>query len=281
MNHRILVSVSVFALLLLNCKSIQIESRWLDRPVTFDGKASEWNDLVVYPKDTKFGLAVMNDDTCLYLCMMSWDQTITSQIMRFGFTTWFETKGGKGKPLGIHYPLGMAKSGFRHATDDPEGMKEKIKEALEHIEILGPNKDDTCPTRTIITESMGIVTRIVPSEGNCIYELKVPLNQDSIRKFAIDIKKDDILTVKLETSAFDPERMKGPSSGEPSGPPGGGMGGREGGGMGGGGGMHGAGGHGGGMHGGPGHGGGGSAAMSEPFKLSVEIKLAARPVIAK
>jgi hypothetical protein len=273
-NHRILVSIAGAAVLFLSCKSIQIESRWLDRSVTFDGKASEWNDLVVYPKDTKFGLAVMNDDTCLYLCMMSWDQTITSQIMRFGFTTWFETKGGKGKPLGIHYPLGMAKSGFRHEADDPEGMKEKIKESLEHIEILGPGKDDTCPTRTIITESMGIVTRIVSSEGNCIYELKVPLNQDSIRKFAIDVKKDGIVMVKLETSVFDPERMKN-GGGEPAGPFSGGS--RGGGGMGGGG-MHGGGGHGGGgMHGGPGHGGGGSAAMSEPFKLSFTIKLAARP----
>ena len=282
-NYRIFISIAVVTLFLLSCKSLQVDSRWRDRALSFDGKASGWNDLVVYPKDTKFGMAVMNDDTCLYLCMMSWDQTITSQIMRFGFTTWFELKNGKGRPLGIHYPLGMAKSGFRHVADDPEAMKEKIKESLEHIEILGPSKDDTCPTRTIITESMGIITRIASSEGNCIYELKVPLNQDSIRKFAIDVKKDDIITVKLETSAFDPDRMKG---GESSGPSGGGMGGRDGGGLGGGG-MHGGGGHGGGghggggMHGGPGHGGGGAAAISEPFKLSFEIRLAARPVAAK
>ena len=46
--------------------------------------------------------------------------------------------------------------------------------------------------------------------------------------------------------------------------------------------LHGGGGHGGGgMHGGPGHGGGGAAAISEPFKLSFEIRLAARPVAAK
>jgi uncharacterized membrane protein YgcG len=275
-KYGIFISIPVVTLFLLSCKSLQVESRWLDRAVTFNGKASEWNDLVVYPKDTRFGLAVMNDDSYVYLCMMSWDQTITAQITRMGLTTWFETKNGKGKPLGVNYPLGMAKSGVRRGMDDPEAMKDKIKESLEHIEILGPGKDDTCPTRTIITESMGIMTRIASSEGNCIYELKVPLNQDSIRKFAIDIKKDDIIMVKLETSAFDPERMKGPSSGESSGPSGGGMGGHEGGGMGGGG-MHGGGGHVGGMHGGPGHGGAGSAGMSEPFKLSFSIKLAARP----
>ena len=65
----------------------------------------------------------MNDDKYLYLCMTSWDQTITSKIMHMGFTAWFETKIGKGKPMGIHYPIGMAKSGFRrdcpgHRSDE-------------------------------------------------------------------------------------------------------------------------------------------------------------------
>lgn len=274
-NHRILIPLIIVPIILLNCKSFQIESRWLDRAVTFNGKAQEWNDLIVYPQDTKFGVGVMNDDKYLYLCMTSWDQTITSQIMRFGFTTWFEPKSGKDKPLGIHYPLGLAKSGFRHGMDDPEIMKAKIQEALDHIEILGPGKDDTCPTRTIIAESMGIITRIVSSEGNCIYEMKVPLNLDTTNKFAIGVGKDNVVQVKLETSAFGPEGMKN----EPAGGYGGGHGG---------GGMHGSGGHGGGghggggsPHGGGGHGGSGAAGMSEPFKLSFAIKLAVRPVSLK
>ena len=192
-----------FSYFLLNCKSIQIESPWTDRTITIDGKALEWNSLILYPKDSKFGVGVMNDDKFLYLCMTSWDRKVTNQIMRAGFTTWFETKNGKGKRFGIHYPLGMAKSGFHHGMEqDPEMMKEKIEESLEHIEILGPGKEDTCPTRTIITESMGVVARIVFSEENCVYELKVPLNQDSINKFAINAGKERDVTMELRDLCF-------------------------------------------------------------------------------
>lgn len=277
MNYRIIISVGVVALAFLSCKTVQLDSRWMDRKISFEGKAPEWNDIIQYPQDAKFGVGIMNDDKYLYLCMTSWDQTVTSKIMHRGFTAWFETKSGKGKPMGIHYPVGMAKSGLRRELDqDTEMMKAKMTEALEHIEILGPGKDDTCPTRTIICESMGIITRIVSSEGNCVYEIKVPLNVDSISKFAIGVGKDDIVQVKLETSAFDNERMKnatGESAGQNSG---GGMG--NGGGVGMGGGMHGGGGHGGGMHGGGGgHGGGvGGAGLSEPFKISFDIKLSTK-----
>ena len=281
MNYRIIISVTIVTVAFLSCKTIQLDSRWIDRKISFEGKAAEWNDIIQYPQDAKFGIGVMNDDKYLYLCMTSWDQTVTSKIMHMGFTAWFETKSGKGKPMGIHYPIGMAKSGFRRGLDqDTEVMKAKILEALEHIEILGPGKDDTCPTRTIICESMGIITRIVSSEGNCVYEIKVPLNIDSTNKFAIGVGKDDIVQVKLETSTLDAERMKnvaGESAGQNSS---GGMGGGGGGGMGGG--MHGGGGgHGGGMHGGGGHGGGGGAGMSEPFKISFDVKLSNKPAVQK
>jgi len=87
--------------------------------------------------------------------MMSMDQTITSQNA-FRIYDMFETKGGKEKPLGIHYPLGMAKIGFPARNGrTPKEMKKKSKKPLNNIEIFRPQiKTDTCPTRTIITESM-------------------------------------------------------------------------------------------------------------------------------
>jgi len=266
---------AIIALLLSNCKSIQLESRWLDRPLSYTGKVSEWNDCIVYPKDTKFGVGIMNDDKFLYICMTSWDANVSAQIMRMGFTSMFEPKDGKGKRLGIHYPMGMSRSGIRHETEEgPEIMKEKLAESLEHIEILGPGKDDTCPTRTIISESMGIITRVLPFEGNCVYEMKVPLKADSVNKFAINAGEGETIQLTLETSSAGREKPNDPAA-ESAGPEGANMGG----GMGGGG-MHG-GGHGGG-HGGHGAGGrsGGIGGM-EPFKQSFIIKLSPKPVATK
>jgi hypothetical protein len=81
---------AIIALLLSNCKSIQLESRWLDRPLSYAGKVSEWNDCIVYPNDTKFGIGVKNDDKFLYVCMTSWDANVSAQIIRMGFTAMFE-----------------------------------------------------------------------------------------------------------------------------------------------------------------------------------------------
>ena len=92
-------------------------------------------------------------------------------------------------------------SGLRHEKEEgPEIMKEKLAESLEHVEILPPGKDDTCPTRTIISESMGIITRVVASEGNCVYEMKVPLKADSVNKFAINAGPGETIRLTLETS---------------------------------------------------------------------------------
>jgi uncharacterized membrane protein YgcG len=271
-KYRLFIATAIVALTSLHCKSIRLESQWRDRAVTIDGKATEWNNLILYPEETPIGIGVMNDDSCLYLCLMCGDQTLTRRIMGMGFTTWFEPKSGKGKLLGIHFPVGSTQSGLRR-DGDPDMLKEKMEEALEHIEILGPGESDTCPTRTIVCESMGIVTRIVSSEGSCVYELKVPLCQDSVHKFAINAGKENVLEVKMETTAYNPERTGNAGDGESAGSYGGGMGGRGGAG----GGMHG-GGHGGGR----GHGGGaGAMRNAEPFKQSFTLHLASKPVTTK
>ena len=216
MLYRNFVLTAIIALLLSNCKSIQLESRWLDRSLSYKGKVSEWNDCIVYPKDTKFGIGVMNDDKFLYLCMTSWDANVSAQIIRRGFTVMFEPKDGKGNRLGIHYPMGIPRSGLRHEKEEgPEIMKEKLAESLEHVEILGPGKDDTCPTRTIISESMGIITRVVASEGNCVYEMKVPLKADSVNKFAINAGPGETIRLTLETSPANVKKRTLPQANPP------------------------------------------------------------------
>jgi len=274
MNHRIFIFMAMAAAVFFNCKSIPLESRWLDRTVTFTGKASEWNDLILYPKDSKVGVGVMNDDTNAYLCLISWDPKVSARITRRGFTAWFTTKSGKGKGLGVHYPVGMAESGWGHGINhDSDRVKEKMKESLEHIELLGPGKEDTCPTRTIVSESMGIVARTTTSEGNCVYELKVPLNIDSVRKFAIGVAgTNDIIQMELETSAFESGAMKSAENESAGGTYGGGaMGGHGGSGMRGGG------------HGGRSHAGGGlgSGDLWQQFNGTFSIKLSSKPVSGK
>ena len=274
MNNRLLLAAAVAVSLCTVCKSLQLESQWRDRDIIIDGSTSEWAGLIQYPEDSKVGIGVVNEDAYLYLCLTSEDREIASQIVRSGFTVLFETKGKKGKRFGVNFPLGMKLSGPpAQETGDREpdmaAMKERMELSLQTLALIGPGENDTFPMSTMMAESLGVIVRIKPSQERCVYELKVPLNQDSLFKYAIGVGKDTLLKVTLETS-----KISRPSGG----PPGGGMGGPPGGGMGGGrGGMGGP--PGGGMGGGRGGmggppGGGGPPSMPEQFKIDFSILLA-------
>lgn len=251
-----------------------VESRWTDSPVVFDGNPAQWKDIMQYPDDPQFGIGVRNDGTFLYLSMTSWKRAVNRQILRFGFTTWFTSPSTKGKRFGIHFPLGMMKNaGERHADresmHDPEAMRERMQEALQEMELLGPGKEDSVPVKTVVAESFGIIVRLFPSDENLVYEMKVPLRQDSVSKYAIDIGNDSLLKVTFESIVPDVamhDRGEG-GMGMPN------MGG---GGMSGGGGM---GGGGRGMHGGGRGGYAGTSAEEMPasFNASFSIRLARSP----
>ncbi|OGX24584.1 MAG: hypothetical protein A2Y03_10200 [Omnitrophica WOR_2 bacterium GWF2_38_59] len=45
--------------------------------------------------------------------MISYSRGLAEQLMRSGFTVWFDPDGGKKKVLGIHFPAGMKGQGRR------------------------------------------------------------------------------------------------------------------------------------------------------------------------
>lgn len=265
------------------CNSIVLESTWKTTEIVIDGNSVEWNQTIQYPKDNQFGVGLANDDKFLYLCLDSWDRKTSMQIMAMGFTIWFETKSHKDKKFGLHFPCGMMKTGrpqFMQEQQDPEQIKELMDAALQQMEILGPGKNDSRTIKSLVAESYGITARILSSDKNLVYELKIPLNQDSLCIFAINASSDSLIKVTLETTKPDADKMGGPPGMGDRAPSGGG-----GPGMGGGGGMPpggGGGGFGGGMPPGGGMGGGGAGgppgggppSMPEQFQMELLVKLA-------
>jgi hypothetical protein len=270
---------TIFLMVCAGCKSLPLlESQWRGNDITIDGNATEWNDIIDYPQDFKMGIGVINDSTYLYLCLTSDDRATTSQILRFGFTVCFERKAQKGERFGVYFPVGGNLPGPQRGgmENDTAVMRERMKAALETLALLGPGENDTLPMRTHIAESLGVVVRIKPSHEHCVYELKVPLNRDSILNYAIDLGKDTLLNVTLESCA--PERENRPSSDMGGGGHGGmghgGMAGGRGSGMGHGG----MGGGRGGGHGGTGHRMGQKGHEAEPFSQTFTIKIAGKPL---
>ncbi|HUI92047.1 MAG TPA: hypothetical protein VLX68_07360 [Chitinivibrionales bacterium] len=265
------VSALLFMLLSTCNPPVVVESKWAPSPPPFDGNPAPWKDVMQYPDDPQFGIGVRNDGTFLYLDMTSWKRDVNTQILRFGFTTWFTSPSKKGKRFGIHFPLGMKNAPPLHSTAerarDPQAMRERMEQTLQEMELLGPGKEDSIPVKTGVAESFGIIVRLFPSDENLVYQIKVPLRSDSLCKYAVDIGNDTLLNVTFESSVPDIDPHGQGESGSEMQPTGGG-------------GMHGEG-SGGGMHGG-GHGHGGysgtsAEAMPSAFTASFSIGLSRNP----
>jgi hypothetical protein len=276
--HFLMSTASAFIItLFVACESpVVVQSTWTDSEIVIGTDTLQWKDVMQYPDDPQFGIGARNDKTYLYLCVKSWNHEINRKILRSGFTTWFTSPSKKGKRFGIHFPLGAARNAAaaprgadRESGSDVDEMKARMEEALADMELLGPGKDDSVPVKTRVAESFGVVVRVMPTEENLVYEIKVPLRQDTLCKYAIDIGNDSLLTIAFESTVRDADAGRGQGEGGGELP---GMSGAGGGMRGGGGGR--------GMHddGGGGEGGGHkrsfSEEMSEQFKASFSMKLA-------
>ena len=70
---------------------------WQSAPVVIDGLADEWIDaLRYYDNETEFHYGISNDETNLYLCFYSSNQTMHMKILRAGMKVELKIKS---KPI--------------------------------------------------------------------------------------------------------------------------------------------------------------------------------------
>jgi hypothetical protein len=234
----------LLAILFVACGSIQLSSIWRDREVTIDGKHDDWLNALMYFEDENISLGLQNDESFMYICMIVEDPMIRNQIMRQGFTLWFEPAGGKKRNFGIKFPVGMSDEQMqmrgmqegavpmkpRRGEQDPERFMQAPMRQMNELEILGPGKDES--VRIPIDEAKGINVTVKLSSGTLVYELKVPLSQDEQNPYAIGAKAGSSIGIILETPKINRSNMRrGIAGGMPGGGGRGGMGGMRGGGM--------------------------------------------------
>ena len=267
---QLFVGILFLLLFAAGCRTDAFTSYWRDSYITIDGDQSDWQGRLWVPESENIAIGIMNDESNLYLTLSSSDRNTIMQVMRLGFTVWFDPKGGKKEVFGIKYPVGMAGVGMRtigdrgRSRDQMPDLHEEIqslKESQIWAEILGPEKDDIA--RIPVMDSSGIQVGIGYSAyGHLVYELTIPLERTSDSPHAIDTSPGATIGIGFETGKIDfaaMRRSRGGNSGMPGGMPGGR--GRPGG-------MRG-GGRPGGMRG-----GGMRGAMPEPFKYWARVTLA-------
>ncbi len=256
-----LIALFIVTSLQTGCgNKLELASQSLDRKIKVDGQHGDWEGVMTFMEKENVSVGLLNDNEFLYVCLVSGDRQIRSQIMRLGLTLWFDPHGGKNRTFGIRFPLGLQEFGVplggRGNERDMERFQVLFEESLSELEILGPDEDDRF--RLGVMGARGIEVDAAISSGTLVYELKVPLKTSERYEFAMGAEAGGVVGVGLETGEFDREMMRERMG---SSRPPGGMGGRRGGG-----------GRGGSRGGGF---GGGRPEMPEPLKVWANVQLAA------
>ena len=207
----------LFSFLLVGCSASKLElnSNWRDREITVDGKNDDWLGAMLYFEEDNISVGLLNDENFFYICMIAEDQFIRTQVMRQGFTLWFDPDGGKEKTFGIKYPVGMQANGLpRGMIRDEQSMErssQTLRRPMIELEILGPGKDEV--KKMPIEEAKGIDIHVEFSSGMLIYELKVPLIQSEQHPYAIGAEAGSSIGIGLETSKMERQDVRREISG--------------------------------------------------------------------
>jgi len=103
----------LFCLVFLGCGKPTLFSPWRDHEIIIDGKYKDWGtSTTYYDEKAKVVLNLANDADYMYVCMISRNREIETQVMESGFVVWFDPDGGKNKLFGIHFPIGLKRMGM-------------------------------------------------------------------------------------------------------------------------------------------------------------------------
>jgi uncharacterized membrane protein YgcG len=211
-----ILSLSIIILLFsqVGCSAFEIDSLWREKEILIDGNSSDWLGALVYLEDNGVSVGIQNDEHDLYICLLAESSFLRSQVMRRGFTLWFDPAGGKDKTFGIKFPLGLPIPETRPQARiepidriDREQKLESMESLNDKLEILGPGKADH---RMIpLNKVKGIEVFIEAASGLLVYELKVPLKQSEDYPYAIKASAGDTLGIGFEMPKLDREALRG------------------------------------------------------------------------
>lgn len=252
--HAKQTAILVFSLILsfiifLGCERPDLNSTWRDHAIVINGKYTDFgNATAYYDEKEKITLSLYNDNDFLYICLISRNHKIESQLMDSGFVAWFDPDGGKKKAMGIRFPLGMKVMGMSLAEDqrnrkdwetkeDETGAEEekdraaarrrqrdfdKRLEAVEGLQeeveiITGTDKAGQIKLSLEAAAKQGIEAKTGRQNGYFVYELKVPLIKDIQHQYAVGTKRTRLIGLGMEIAGPDMDMSeKGFSHDKPS-----------------------------------------------------------------
>ena len=199
--------ISGILLLLNGCSSgLKLTSEWQQQEMNIDGTDAQWQRGLYYEKESDIVYGVRNDERYVYVFLKTQNRSTLMQIMRQGFTVWFDRENGKNKTFGIQYPMGRhgAPAGFTSDSTE-ERTHTVLDQEFPELAILGPTKKDI--QRFSALETPGIRVKLGRINGTLIYELRVPLQKTPGQPFAIEPASSSRIGIEFETGEFNRDEV--------------------------------------------------------------------------
>ena len=149
-------------------------------PIAIDGLLADWPALGPLDRGPDFGAA--NDEEFLYLAVSGKDPRLLPPLAT-GLIVWIDPVGRRGRAFGLRVP-GVLQPLLPGMTTEPAPKAGAYStKVLDRFDVLGPGENQR---RLVdLTPDMGIEMAYGYSEGEIVYELKIPLEQTSARPFAV------------------------------------------------------------------------------------------------
>jgi hypothetical protein len=196
-----------------NCSSLRINSDWKKNEINIDGDPKEWENRLGYLEDDNISVGISNDNEFIYICLVTGDRNIISQILGGGLILWFNPENEKEKYTGIHYPKKIR--GYGDPMKDFQGMEEKnmndrfemFKYKHNKVELIWPGGEQK--TLVPLKDNPHVNASIEIVDGLFIYELRAKIKSDSAQHFSIHADTGKVISLGIETSDINSNRPKG------------------------------------------------------------------------
>lgn len=91
-------------LFLLGCGEKTIESNWIEKEISIDGKFNDWEGAPFLAlEDNQYAVSAQNDSSSFVMLFQTKDMTLRQLIRRTGFMLWIDPGDEKKKEFGIRY----------------------------------------------------------------------------------------------------------------------------------------------------------------------------------
>ena len=241
----LLLFILAGSILLVGCKTQEVQTNWSAEPVKVDGEMTEWpGGSTVYFEDLGVQLGLRNDNQNLYLLFRFSDQAWARAIRMGGVTLWLDNSGKKKKDFGIRYAGGPplsepqkmvtpSRGGFRETmtAEQQQRLRDMEEAAADQITVIDrkSNQEIALPP----DGSDGPAVCFASPQGIYTYEFSIPLAKDNVFDCGIGAQPGQEICLGLEWGGMSKEdrqkMMRGMGPGRGDGPPGGTGGGRGGG----------------------------------------------------